>query len=226
MVHEGHRERLRNRFLASPSSFEDHELLELLLFYVVPRKNTNELAHALLDRFGSLRGVLDAGIPALKTVDDVGENTALYLRVISEALFRYSRCDYGADDQLSSYAELGRYMKSLFIGTENEMTYLLLFDMSKRMIACKKIAEGYSCGNVISYREIVQEAVSQNAAAAILVHNHPHGKPIPSSEDIKATGKISNLLEGLGITFMDHFIVAKGKCVPILSFEKADLYNQ
>lgn len=226
MVHDGHRERLRNRFLASPSSFEDHELLELMLFYVVPRKNTNELAHALLERFGSLKCVLDAGIPALKSVKDMGDNSALFIRVIAEVLLRYERCDYETTDSFSSYALLGKYMRSLFVGTENEITYLILLDNANRLLSCKKIAEGYSCGNTISYREISVEAVLQNAAAAILVHNHPNGKPIPSGEDITATAKIKEILTALGVTFIDHFIVAKGKCMPILSCEKAPLYNQ
>jgi DNA repair protein RadC len=117
-------------------------------------------------------------------------------------------------------------MKSLFVGTENEITYLILFDVANRLICCKKLAEGYSCGNVIYYRDVAKEVVTQNAAAALLVHNHPHGKPIPSSEDVEATGKINNMLKTLGVTFIDHFIVAKNRCVPILSYEKADLYNQ
>ncbi len=226
MIHEGHRERLRNRFLIAASSFEDHELLELLLFYAVPRKNTNEIAHKLLERFGSLKGVLDAGIPALKSVDGMGDNAALFFRVIAETLFRYENHESKTVDAITSYAALGDYMRNLFVGTEDEISYILFFDMEQKLLSCKKLSQGFACGNIISNREIATEAVIQNAAGAILVHNHPKGSPNPSKEDLFATGKIKNLLESLGVSFIDHFIVAKGKCVPILSVEKAPLYNQ
>ncbi len=228
MIHDGHRERLRKRFATAPSSFEDHELLELLLFYVVPRKNTNEIAHALLKRFGSIRGVIDAGVLPLKSVPDMGENSALFFRVIAETLLRYQRSDFDniGLSSFDSYAELGKYLRSLFVGTENEITYVILFDNSRKLISCKKIAEGYSCGNVVSLREMATEALIQNTAAALLVHNHPHGKPIPSQEDIYATNCANTIFSSVGITFIDHFIVAGNKCMPILSSEKAKLYNQ
>ncbi len=228
MIHDGHRERLRKRFATAPSSFEDHELLELLLFYVVPRKNTNELAHALLKRFGSIKGVIDAGVLSLKSVPDMGENSALFFRVIAETLLRYQTSDFDALSLSSfdTYAELGEYLRNLFVGTENEITYIILFDNAKNLISCKKIAEGYSCGNIISYREMALEALQQNTAAVLLVHNHPHGKPIPSQEDFIATNTANNIFSTFGITFIDHFIVAGDKCMPILSSEKAKLYNQ
>ena len=169
MLHEGHRERLKNRFLVSPSSFEEHELLELLLFYAIPRKNTNEVAHRLLQRFGSLKGVIDAGIPALKSIEGMGESSAIMFRAIAETLFRYERHEYKNLDGISSYIELGDYMRSLFVGTENEIAYMLFFDMEQKLLSCKKLSEGYACGSTVAYREIATEAVVQNAAGVILV---------------------------------------------------------
>lgn len=228
MVHEGHRERLRKRFVTSPSSFEDHELLELLLFYVIPRKNTNEIAHSLLNRFGSIKGILDAEIISIQSVPDIGENSSIFLKVISEVLRRYEQHDFDAISlcPFDSYSELGKYLRSLFVGTEKETTYIILFDNSRKLISCKKVAEGFSCGNVVSFREMALEALIQNASSAMLVHNHPNGKPIPSSKDILATNSASSMFSTVGITFIDHFIIAANQCVPILSHEKAHLYNQ
>ena len=225
-THEGHRERLRNRFLASPSSFEDHELLELLLFYVFPRINTNEIAHDLLNRFGSIKGILDAGIPALTQVNEIGDKAALFLRVISETLSRYKIEATEIKNPLESHDSLATYLRSLFAGTDNEVTYLLLFDNKNRLILCSQVAEGFSCGNVISMRKIIQLSVNSNAACSILAHNHPHGKAIPSGEDLASTNNVNIVMTLSGIKFIDHFIIAGNECMPILNPSKAPLYNQ
>lgn len=223
--HDGHRERLRNKFITSPDSLEDHELLELLLFYAIPRCNTNETAHDLIDRFGSLQGVLDANLSSLVGVKDVGNKTALYLRVVSEVLSRYERASHELSGQIDTYAELGDYLRSLFVGTENEQTFLLLFDNSKRLILCEKIGEGYSSGNVISMREIAYLALSNNAAGVVLAHNHPNGRATPSGEDIMATNRLKSVLNSMDITLIDHFVIAGKDCVPIIRYDKSQLFN-
>lgn len=223
--HGGHRERLRNKFRTAPESLEDHELLELLLFYAIPRCNTNDTAHALIDRFGSLRGVLDANIPSLMGVKDVGNKTATYLRVISETLARYERSAFDGGLVFGSNTELGRYIKSLFVATDSELTYLLLFDNSQRLLLCEKIGEGHSSGNSISLRDITLLALSNNAAGVVIAHNHPNGKATPSGEDIVTTNRLNTVLDSMGIVLIDHFIVAEDECVPIIHYDKAHLFN-
>lgn len=225
MTHDKHRERLKKRFLKSPDSFEDHEILELILFYSIPRKNTNETAHKLLTRFGSIKGVVDASLDALSDVDDIGPKTALYIKAISKLVLKYSISEQKTDELLKSPVTLSIFLKSLFIGTENEMSYVLLFDNSKRLIKCEKIGEGYSVEHNISLRKAVQEALNNNAASAILVHNHPNGKAFPSGDDIHATNKTKMILENLGITLMEHFIVAGDECRPIINYQKAEIFN-
>ena len=225
MTHDKHRERLKNRFLKSPDSFEDHEILELILFYSIPRKNTNETAHKLLTRFGSIKGVVDASLDALSDVDDIGPKTALYIKAISKLVLKYSISEQKTDELLKSPVTLSIFLKSLFIGTENEMSYVLLFDNSKRLIKCEKIGEGYSVEHNISLRKAVQEALNNNAASAILVHNHPNGKAFPSGDDIHATNKTKMILENLGITLMEHFIVAGDECRPIINYQKTEIFN-
>lgn len=225
MTHDGHRERLRQRFLTSADSFEDHELLELILFYSIPRKNTNEIAHHLLNRFGSIKGVLDASVEALTEVNDIGENTAIYLKAIAKLVLKYSVSEQKDDGLLKSPTALSSFLKTLFIGTQNESSYILLFDNSKRLITVEKIGEGFSMEHTISLRKAAMSAIASNATSAILVHNHPNGKAFPSGEDIHATNRAKIVLEALGIILMDHFIVAGDECRPILNAQKADIFK-
>ena len=226
MTHDKHRQRLRERFLNSPDSFEDHELLELILFYSIPRKNTNETAHRLIERFGSVRGILDASIDALVEVDDIGMNTALYIKAIAKLVSKYSISEQKSDGILKSPAALSAFLKSLFIGTQNEISYILLFDNSKRLITCEKIGEGFSMEHTLSLRKAVLSALTSNATSAILVHNHPNGKAFPSGDDIHATNKAKMLLESLGVILMEHFIVADDECRPIINTQRADIFNE
>lgn len=224
-THAQHRRRLRSRFLTSPNSFEDHELLELILFYSIPRVNTNEIAHRLIKRFNSVKGVLDAPYSALLEVEGIGPNSALYMRALSEMLSRYGRSCSDAKSPLTSHSMLGDFLRSLFVGTTNEICYLLLFDPSKRMILCEKVSEGYSLGNILSMRAIMHLALSNNAAAAIIAHNHPGGKAIPSGDDLAATQKLASMFASVGVNFIDHFIIAQNECVPIINRDKTKLYN-
>ena len=226
MTHDKHRQRLRERFLNSPDSFEDHELLELILFYSIPRKNTNETAHRLIERFGSVRGILDASIDSLVEVDDIGMNTALYIKAIAKLVSKYSISDQKSDGILKSPVALSTFLKSLFIGTQNEISYILLFDNSKRLITCEKIGEGFSMEHTLSLRKAVLSALTSNATSAILVHNHPNGKAFPSGDDIHATNKAKMLLESLGVILMEHFIVADDECRPIINTQRADIFNE
>ena len=218
--HDGHRKRLRSKFLSAPATLEDHELLELLLFYSIPRANTNEIAHRLLSRFGSIKGVVNAGLPALKEIDGIGENAALFLRAVSEYTARYERSKVELSAPLTSHEELGAYLRSLFVGYDNEVAFLLLFDSSMRLLLCEKVSEGYSAGNVLSTRTIASIALASNAPTAIIVHNHPGGKPIPSGDDIAITGHIRWFLNSLQIHLIDHFIVAGDECRAILEPQK------
>lgn len=219
-MHDGHRQRLRAKFLSAPETLEDHELLELMLFYAIPRSNTNEIAHKLLSRFGSIKGIVNAGLPALKEIKGVGENAALFLRVISDYTARYERSKVELSTPFTSHEALGAYMRSLFVGTDNEEAYLIMFDSSMRLLLCEKVSEGYSAGSVISTRTVASIALASNAPTAALVHNHPGGKPIPSGDDISITGHIRWFLNSMQIHLIDHFIVAGDECRAILDPQK------
>ncbi len=224
-THDKHRERLKAKFADTPEILEDHELLELLLFYSIPRKNTNEEAHNLLKRFGNIKNVFDAGLPALMQVDGIGEKSALFFRVISEVLRRYEICrENDREDLLEENTSLKKYLMDLFVGTDNEVLYLLLFTANNKLICCEKLSEGYSCGTALPIREIVGLVLANNAASAILAHNHPGGKAVPSSEDINLTHRLYTVLLNIGVKLKDHYVVAGKHCMPIISKYKDQMF--
>ena len=139
------------------------------------------------------------------------------MRAISELLIRYERSNVDKRALLSTPEVLHAYLRSLFVGTEREMTYLILLDNSMRLLRCDKVGDGYSVSNDIVARNIISLALNNNAAGAILVHNHPNGKAIPSGEDIMITNHLEWLMRQMSITLIQHFIIAEDKCAPILS---------
>ena len=220
-LHQGHRGRMRDRFKIDPKSLEDHELLELALFYSVARQNTNETAHRLINNFGGFRRVFDAQMEELQEVEGVGENTALYLRVISEIISRYSRDAHYITHPLTSRAQLMEYLCSLFIGESKEKVYLILLSSSGKVIKTEPIGSGFSGLSEISIKKMNALAVGSNAASAVLAHNHPDGIAKPSAQDIATTRRIQIILEQLGVTLIDHFVVVDNQCVPILHNDAA-----
>ena len=208
-IHDGHRERLRTNFLEnSLDSFNEVNSLELLLFYAVPRRDTNELAHRLLDRFGSLYRVFDASYHELMEVEGVGENTAALIKLIPE-IMRKSRVSETADIKvISSASAAGKYLVPRFLYQEIEILLLLCLDSCKRVIACAEIGRGVVNSVDANVRRIVETALKYRASSVILAHNHPGGVALPSVEDDATTGLVGKALSSVGITLADHIIVA------------------
>lgn len=215
-LHQGHRGRMREKFKQNPELLEDHELLELLLYYAVPRQNTNESAHRLIKKFGCFRRVFDADMKQMQEVESIGESTALYLRVISEAISRYSKDAHFITHPLSSRAELMEYLCTLFIGESKEKVYLILLSSAGRIVHTEAIGNGFSGLSEISIKKMNTLVVESNAASAVLAHNHPDGIAKPSAQDIITTKRIQLIFEHLGVALIDHFIVVDNECVPIL----------
>ena len=218
-VHDGHRDRLRKKFRQGEGMLEDHELLELLLFYSIPRRNTNELAHALLKRFGSLDAVLRADESALQTVEGIGATSALQIRAVAEIMSRCARQQIDDRQLLSSFSELSSYLQSLFIGSLREKTFLLLFNAANRLVCCEMIGEGNATLTPVCLRRVIELSLQKGAAAAVLAHNHADGIVVPSSEDIRTTERIADALEGVGVRCIEHYIVTPDRCIPLLHRE-------
>lgn len=209
-IHDGHRKRLRSRFLQDGlSGFEEHNALELLLFYARPRQDTNKLAHSLIDRFGSFSAVLDAPVEELLQVEGMGEPSATLLKLIPQvsAYYLESRTLPGAI--LASTQLAGDFLLPKFYGKKEECVYVVSLDDKRKVLRCTCISEkGITNAVTISVKQIVAEAVGSNATGIILSHNHPGGLALPSQADRLVTAQAYKALQLINVTLLDHIIVA------------------
>lgn len=209
-VHKGHRQRLRKKYLEHGiESLEQHEILELLLFYVFAQKNTNVIAHNLLQRFGSLSSVLDASQKSLMDVPDIGEQAAVLLKLQSDMCRVYAQDKFHAiKNRQMTPSNAGEYIKTLFYGYTDEIFYLVSLDSECRLINADIVARG-TINNVAIYsRELVKKALDTGAAFAIIAHNHPNGVLKPSEQDMITTKVIQNAFHFINVRLIDHVIVS------------------
>lgn len=214
--HDGHRKRLKARFIKSGlDDFEPHNVLELLLFYSVPRKDTNPLAHRLINRFGSLSGVFDAKPEELMKVDGITENTAVLISMVPQVARKYLEDKAEAKNVIGSFFDIGTYLMPKFVGRTVETVMLASLDNKNKIVSCSIVAEGESDRANLSKRKIMEEAMRVDATRVILAHNHPRGFAVPSAEDIYLTEEIYSLLKTVGIELVDHIIFAEDDFVSL-----------
>ena len=206
---DGHRQRLKERFRAEGlDHFEEHQVLELLLFYCIPRQDTNPIAHALLERFGSLSQVLEAPAEELEKVPGIGSNAATFL-ALTTAVGRYYLVNRSMQPVLlSTIEQCGQYLVPFFYGRRNETVYLLCLDAKCKVLCCKEVGEGSVNSAGVPIRKIVETALGANATTVVLAHNHPSGLAIPSGDDISTTRRVAAALDVVEIGLADHIIVA------------------
>ncbi len=223
-IHEGHRSRMKNRFLEQGlDSFETHEILEMLLYYAIPQGDTNPLAHHLLDTFGSISKVLDAPVEALEKVKGVGPSSAVLLKMIPQ-LARVYLEDLKIPKPLLDAEDMAHYIIPKFVGRMNEVVVLLLLNSKAEVLFCDVINEGSVVEVSIYVREIVHMAMRHDATSAVIAHNHPSGNTFPSRGDMKATADVYDALQPVGVALLDHFIIADGK--NYLSMQSSGLLEQ
>lgn len=206
--HDGHRDRMRKRYLKQGiDAFDDHQILELLLFYAIPRRDTNLIAHRLIDTFGSLGAVLDASPDALMQVEGIGESAAALLRLVPETERRgaESRVAHGV---IRSPRDAADFLIPRFRGRTEEALLLVCLDVKNRVTDYTFIGEGGPASVQVNTRKIVEKALLQRSSAVILSHNHPGGSEEPSREDLETTRLLHDTLAPLDITLFDHIIVA------------------
>ena len=208
-VHDGHRRRMRRQFSEhGGEGMNDVQFLEMLLFYVIPRSDTNELAHALLERYGTIRGVLDAELSDILKIEGIGENAALFLKTLKEALRRYMTSPLQKTAYICSSADAGRYFLPILQYETEEKVYLMCLNGRGGVISCSQVATGTLCVVNVSIRKIVDEAVRRRCVSVVLAHNHPSGFAIPSAEDRGFTMELKRALLLMDVRLMDHIIVA------------------
>lgn len=202
--------------------FDQVQVLELLLFYCIPRKDTNELAHRLIDRFGSVSRVMDASVTELMKVPGVGESVATFLH-LTKAAGRYYQVDSTRKGlQIKDIEDCGRYMLPYFIGRQVETVFLLCLNANCNVICCREVGEGEINSAVISPRSIVEIALAEKASTVVLAHNHPSGVALPSQEDVMATRRLAAALATVDVTLFDHLVIADDDYV---SLTQSGLYR-
>ncbi|PWL17713.1 hypothetical protein DKP76_08025 [Falsochrobactrum shanghaiense] len=207
--HLGHRDRLRQRFRAAPDTLADYELLELLLFRVIPRADTKPRAKALLNRFGSLAEVLGASEQLIAETPGVGPSIALDLKIIEAVLKRSARSTVMEREVLGSWSKVVEYCTAAMAYEPREQFRILFLDKKNRLIADEIQQQGTVDHTPVYPREVVKRALELSATAIILVHNHPSGDPTPSRADIEMTKLLVDAAKALNIAVHDHIIVGK-----------------
>ena len=208
-THDGHRERKRRQFREHGiDAFADHEVLELLLYYAIPRRDVNPIAHALIERFGNLEAVLAAPLEELELVPGMGPGAATLIKLVPQVT-RRARISAAAHEKVLDTTErIGAFFLEQFVAQTQEVVYQLCLDANGRMICCRKVSEGDVAGVGLNLRRIVENALRCNAVLVALAHNHPSGVALPSHEDEIATIQIRDALAAVDVRLVDHIIVA------------------
>lgn len=218
--HAGHRERMKAEFLARGlEGWPDHRVLELLLFYTIPQGDVNDLAHELVERFGSLAGVLDASVEELKKVKGVGDHTAVFLRMLPAVLGRYQGARTRLSAIINSPEEAYAWLEPYFFGARNEMVYVLCLDGKRQVLGVRKVAEGSIELAEVNTRRIAEEAIGLRAAQIYVAHNHVSNLAIPSQADWLTTDTLRSALRPIGIELIDHLVFVDGDMVSLKDSE-------
>ena len=208
-IHDGHRGRLREQFNQHGlDSFNDITALELLLFYSVPRKDTNEIAHRLLGHFGSLHDVFNASLEELMEVPGISFNSAVLISLLPQLMKKVEMSKVSGMKTINSVSDAAEYFIPRFMNERDELLLILCLDSKNNIICCREIARGTVNSVDANSRRIVEMALKHKAVSVILAHNHPRGVAVPSREDDHTTQYIYKALRLVGINLDDHLIIA------------------
>ena len=216
-LHDGHRQRLKNKFLENGfQGFDPHNILELLLFYSIPRKDTNEIAHDLLNHFGSLKNVFNAEFQDLLEVKGITENSATLIKMIPKIAQEYMDDSLKAGVIFDTANKIGQYFVNKFLGERNEIVYAMLLNNKYELLSVVKIHEGSVNSAMVSARKILDYVVKTNAAMVVLAHNHPDGNVCPSMPDIDTTADLMSAFKAFDIDLVEHFVVSGNEFCPVI----------
>ena len=204
---EGHRERLKKKFFEG-ANLEDYELLELLLMYAIPRKDVKELAKVLLERFGSLGGVLTAPIDDLVQIVGIKENSAILLKLVATMNCSILKKELLNKKSLTSWEAIENYCYALLGRETKEFVYIVLLDSECCVIDAVQMQKGTVDQASVYIREVIETLLKYHAVSFVLIHNHPFGNPRPSPADVKITQELQETTAKMNITMQDHFIVS------------------
>lgn len=208
-IHSGHRQRLKERYLHQGlDGFTEVQILELLLYYAIPRQDTNPIAHRLIDRFGNLAKVLDASQDKLTEVEGIGDHAAMLIRLAKDMARCYETSRSREETILPTMDACGQYLRSFFLNRRNETVFLLSLDAKMKVLDCREVGEGSVNYANVPVRRVVELALESGASTVVLAHNHPSGIALPSVEDIHTTRRLAAALSAVEIILADHIVVA------------------
>ena len=223
-VHEGHRERMRKRLLQEGADgLANHELLEMLLYGTIPRGDTNEIAHHLLDEFGSISHLIEAEPDEIAKVSGVGLKTGIFLSLLHELVLRYEKEKTTDRPSLVSIQRSVEYCRSLLAFRPTERFYAVYLDSRRMVLHASKVSEGTVNDTSVSPRMIVEQALRYKATGILLCHNHPNGNAKPSFSDIEMTSQLKMMLTPLGVEVIDHVIIGENQ---YFSFFENDMLRE
>lgn len=215
-LHKKHRERLKEKFLEfGMDGLEDHELVELLLFYAVPRQNTNEIAHRLINEYGRISDILEADTENLMKFKGISKHSAVLFKLILASVNKYMNEQNDIANAMLTPQNIDKYIKNLFYGHTNEVAYALLLDKECVVKKVKKLSTGTVNAAPIYPREVVKLAVNEKYPYILLAHNHPNGNAMPSQNDLKITKTIELALNFVEVRLVDHVIVSGEKVISL-----------
>ncbi len=209
-IHAGHRQRMRDKFFQQGiDAFQDHEILEMLLYYALPQRNTNDIAHGLIEHFGSFSSVLEADVEALVAQPYITENVAFLIKIMLPVYNRYIKSVTEQKKKFENTDEIVTYLRSKYIGNTHESVYALFFDAENNLIVCKKLNDGDISSSFFDLRKLAAAVLEAKAVTVIISHNHPHGVALPSRDDVAITQKAFDLLKSLKVRLSDHIILTE-----------------
>ena len=226
-LHANHRSRVKQKFIKyGLAPFEEHEILELLLFFSIPQIDTNPLAHNLIREFGSLKEVLDAPLDRLKSVNGIGENSAILIRLLSSMLSKYGQLKTKQKTVLNNQNLAKSYVASLFNGVTNEQFYVICVNAKSEVVGVKELNNGSETKVDVDIRQLTNFVLQKKCDRILIAHNHPNGNPFPSDSDIGMTRKICNSCILNDIELLDHIIYSPYGVISFAEEGFIDAINQ
>ena len=221
-IHSGHRERMREKFIANSDTLFPHEILEIILYGANKRKNTNGIAHALLDKFGSLTAVLDASVEELMQVDGVGKQSAVMLKTYTAAFRRYQTDKLAKKKKIFSFGDAVNFCMQLLKDSPKEECVAIFLDGKGTILKTKKW-DGTINRVKVTSREVIEYCATTKAVGVLLAHSHPNGMLSPSNADLLFTKTLYVMLRSMDAKLMDHFIVDDER---YFSFSRSDYFTE
>lgn len=215
-IHVGHRQRMREEYEQNGlDHMQYHRVLEMLLHFAIPQRDTNELAHSLIKRFGSFSRVFAADIDALASVKGMTRNAAVLLHMLPEVNRRIIEDQIDREWIMDGHEQIAEYLSKRFVGRTEETMMMLCLDNSCRLIACRILDKGNGISVPLNFRQVCEIAFQYRCYNVILAHNHPGGIARPSVQDVRLTERLFTILHSLDIRLLDHFIVTETECVSL-----------